>query len=82
MNQEVIKRRMPSEERQSEIVRVAIHLAAEKGIDSVTTQDMADAMKVTQGGYFQAFSDQGRYLAGRHAVDTRQTDDGGGKGRI
>lgn len=55
MSQEIIKRRMPSEERQSEIVRVAIHLAAEKGIDSVTTQDMADAMKVSQGAIFKHF---------------------------
>jgi len=55
MNQEVIKRRLSTEERQSEIIRVAIHLAAEKGIDSVTTQDMADAMKVTQGAIFKHF---------------------------
>ncbi len=55
MNQEVIKRRLSTEERQSEIVRVAIHLAAEKGIDSVTTQDMADAMNVTQGAVFKHF---------------------------
>lgn len=55
MNQEVIKRRLPTEERQSEIVRVAIHLAAEKGISGVTTQDMADAMKVTQGAIFKHF---------------------------
>ncbi|MDO9052397.1 MAG: TetR/AcrR family transcriptional regulator [Gallionella sp.] len=55
MNQEVIKRRLSTEERQSEIVRVAVHLAAEKGIDSVTTQDMADAMKVTQGADFNQF---------------------------
>lgn len=55
MNQEIIKRRLPTEERQSEIVRVAIHLAAEKGISGVTTQDMADAMKVTQGAIFKHF---------------------------
>ena len=55
MNQEVIKRRLSTEERQSEIVRVAVHLAAEKGIDSVTTQDMADAMNVTQGAVFKHF---------------------------
>lgn len=55
MNQEVVKRRLPTEERQSEIIRVAVHLAAEKGIDSVTTQDMADAMKVTQGAIFKHF---------------------------
>lgn len=55
MNQEIIKRRLSTEERQSEIVRVAVHLAAEKGIDSVTTQDMADAMNVTQGAVFKHF---------------------------
>lgn len=55
MNTEVIKQRLSTEERQNEIVRVAIHLAAEKGIDSVTTQDMADAMKVTQGAIFKHF---------------------------
>jgi len=46
---------LSTEERQSEIVRVAVHLAAEKGIDSVTTQDMADAMNVTQGAVFKHF---------------------------
>ncbi|MEO6976012.1 MAG: TetR/AcrR family transcriptional regulator [Gallionella sp.] len=56
MNQEVIKRRLSTEERQSEIIRVAVNLAAEKGIDSVTTQDMADAMKVTQGAIFKHFA--------------------------
>lgn len=55
MNHEIIKRRLSTEERQSEIVRVAVHLAAEKGIDSVTTQDMADAMNVTQGAVFKHF---------------------------
>jgi AcrR family transcriptional regulator len=55
VNTEVIKQRLSTEERQKEIVRVAIHLAAEKGIDSVTTQDMADAMKVTQGAIFKHF---------------------------
>lgn len=55
MNQETTRRRLPTEERQSEIIRVAVHLAAEKGIDSVTTQDMANAMKVTQGAIFKHF---------------------------
>ena len=55
MNTEITKQRLSTEERQKEIVRVAIHLAAEKGIDSVTTQDMADAMKVTQGAIFKHF---------------------------
>lgn len=56
MNQETAKRRMPTEERQSEIIRVAVELAAEKGVDSVTTQNMADAMKVTQGAIFKHFT--------------------------
>ena len=56
MNHETTKRRMPTEERQSEIIRVAVELAAEKGVDSVTTQDMADAMNVTQGAIFKHFA--------------------------
>ena len=56
MIQESTKRRMPTEERQSEIIRVAVELAAEKGVDSVTTQNMADAMKVTQGAIFRHFA--------------------------
>ncbi|MDP1635767.1 MAG: TetR/AcrR family transcriptional regulator [Gallionellaceae bacterium] len=56
MNQETIKRRLSTEERQSEIIRVAVELAAEKGVDSVTTQDMADAMQLTQGAIFRHFS--------------------------
>jgi AcrR family transcriptional regulator len=52
----VIKRRLSSEERQEEIIRVAVELAADKGVDSVTTQDMADAMKLTQGSIFRHFS--------------------------
>lgn len=54
--QEIIKKRMSSEDRQSEIVRVAIELAAEKDVGSVTTQDMADAMKLTQGAIFRHFA--------------------------
>ena len=56
MSQEVAKRRLSSEERQGEIIRVAIDLAAEKGVDSVTTQDMADAMQLTQGAIFRHFA--------------------------
>ena len=56
MNQETTKRRLSTEERQSEIIRVAVELAAEKGVDSVTTQDMADAMQLTQGAIFRHFS--------------------------
>ena len=56
MNQEIAKKRLSSEERQGEIIRVAIDLAAEKGVDSVTTQDMADAMHLTQGAIFRHFA--------------------------
>lgn len=53
---DIIKRRMSSVDRQGEIVRVAIELAAEKDVGSVTTQDMADAMKLTQGAIFRHFT--------------------------
>lgn len=56
MNQETIKRRLSTEERQSEIIRVAVDLAADKGVDSVTTQEMADAMHLTQGAIFRHFA--------------------------
>ena len=54
--QEVIKKRMSSEDRQNEIVRVAVELAADKDVSSVTTQDMADAMHLTQGAIFRHFA--------------------------
>jgi AcrR family transcriptional regulator len=56
MNQSIIKKRLSTEERQSEIIRVAVDLAAEKGVDRVTTQDMADAMHLTQGAIFRHFA--------------------------
>lgn len=56
MSQEEIKRRLSTEERKSEIIRVAVELAAERGVDSVTTQDMADAMQLTQGAIFRHFA--------------------------
>ena len=56
MNQEIVKKRMSSEDRQGEIIRVAVELAADKGVDSVTTQDMADAMNLTQGAIFRHFA--------------------------
>jgi len=42
-----IKRRLSAGERQDEIVRVAIELAATRGVDAVTTQAMAEAMGLT-----------------------------------
>jgi AcrR family transcriptional regulator len=53
---DVVKKRMSSEDRQSEIIRVAVELAAEKDVSSVTTQDMADAMQLTQGAIFRHFA--------------------------
>ncbi|TXH89437.1 MAG: TetR/AcrR family transcriptional regulator [Rhodoferax sp.] len=50
------RKRLSTEERQEEIVRVAVDLAADKGVDSVTTQDMAQAMSVTQGAIFRHFA--------------------------
>lgn len=49
------KRRLSAGERQDEIVRVAIELAADRGVDAVTTQHMADAMGLTQGAIFRHF---------------------------
>lgn len=49
------KRRLGAEERQEEIVRTAIDLAAKSGVESVTTQNMADAMGLTQGAIFRHF---------------------------
>ena len=50
------KRRLSAEERQEEIIRVAVELAAERGVDSVTTQDMAGAMGLSQGAIFRHFA--------------------------
>lgn len=49
------KRRMDAGERQDEIVRAVLDLAARQGVESVTTQDMADAMGLTQGAIFRHF---------------------------
>ena len=49
------KRRMDAGERQDEIIQAALDLAARQGVESVTTQDMADAMGLTQGAIFRHF---------------------------
>jgi AcrR family transcriptional regulator len=67
--QETTKKRMSSEDRQSEIIRVAIELAAEKEVGSVTTQDMADAMQLTQGAIFRHFTSKDEiWLAVMHWI--------------
>lgn len=50
------RKRLSTQERQEEIVRVAVELAADKGVECVTTQDMAQAMHVTQGAIFRHFA--------------------------
>lgn len=69
VEQDVIKKRMSSEDRQSEIIRVAVELAAEKDVSSVTTQDMADAMQLTQGAIFRHFTSKDEiWLAVMHWI--------------
>lgn len=69
VEQEVVKKRMSSEDRQSEIIRVAVELAAEKDVSSVTTQDMADAMQLTQGAIFRHFTSKDEiWLAVMHWI--------------
>lgn len=49
------KQRLSAEARQEQIVQVAVDLAGERGMQGVTTQDMADAMGLTQGAIFRHF---------------------------
>lgn len=49
------RKRLGADERREEIIRVTLELAAKQGIDDVTTQDMAQAMGVTQGAVFRHF---------------------------
>ena len=47
--------RLPTEERQAEIVAAALHLARAVSPVSITTSDIADAIGVTQGAVFKHF---------------------------
>jgi len=49
------RKRLGADERREEIIRVTLDLAAKQGVDDVTTQDMAQAMGVTQGAVFRHF---------------------------
>lgn len=49
------RQRLSAEERQEEIIKAAVDLAGEHGVDSVTTQDMANAVGITQGAIFRHF---------------------------
>jgi len=55
MSEETIRKRLGADERREEIIRVTLDLAARQGVDDVTTQDMAQAMGVTQGAVFRHF---------------------------
>lgn len=50
------KQRLSAEARQEQIIQVAVDLAGERGMQGVTTQDMADVMGLTQGAIFRHFS--------------------------
>ena len=56
MAEEAHRKRLGADERREEIIRVTLELAARQGVDDVTTQDMAQAMGVTQGAVFRHFS--------------------------
>lgn len=49
------RQRLSAEERQEEIIKAAVELAGSQGVDGVTTQDMANAIGVTQGAIFRHF---------------------------
>lgn len=50
-----IRKRLGADERREEIIRVTLDLAGRQGVDDVTTQDMANAMGLTQGAVFRHF---------------------------
>ncbi len=52
----IMQARLPTEERQAEIVAAALSLACEAGPSLITTSDIAAAVGVTQGAVFKHFS--------------------------
>jgi len=55
MSDKPVRTRLGADERREEIIRVTLELADKQGVDDVTTQDMAEAMGVTQGAVFRHF---------------------------
>lgn len=55
MSEETTRKRLSADARREEIIRVTLDLAARQGVDDVTTQDMAQAMGLTQGAVFRHF---------------------------
>ncbi len=56
MSDKPVRTRLGADERREEIIRVTLELAASQGVDDVTTQDMAQAMGLTQGAVFRHFA--------------------------
>jgi len=52
------RHRLPTDERQREIVTAVLALARERGPDAITTQAIADRIGVTQGAVFRHFPDK------------------------
>ncbi len=72
MSDEPARKRLTADERREEIIRVTLELAAEQGVDDVTTQDMARAMGLTQGAIFRHFASKDAiWLAVMQWVRTR-----------
>ncbi|MFP5411003.1 MAG: TetR/AcrR family transcriptional regulator [Gammaproteobacteria bacterium] len=72
MAEDAPRKRLDADARREEIVRVTLDLAAKQGVDDVTTQDMAQAMGVTQGAVFRHFpSKDAIWLAVMHWVRDR-----------
>ncbi|MHB1092839.1 TetR/AcrR family transcriptional regulator [Thiobacillus sp.] len=68
------RKRLGADERREEIIRVTLDLAARQGVDDVTTQDMAQAMGVSQGAVFRHFlSKDAIWLAVMQWVRDRMT---------
>lgn len=66
------RQRLSAEERQEEIIKAAVELAGEQGVDNVTTQDMAKVVGVTQGAIFRHFPTKDTiWLAAVHWVRER-----------
>jgi len=63
-------KRLKSSERKAEIVQTAVQLAKEKNIDTITTDDIARAMGLTQGAIFRHFpTKEAIWVAGVEWVD-------------
>jgi AcrR family transcriptional regulator len=52
----VVSSRLPTQVRQAEIVKVALHLVQDRSPASITTTDLANAMALSQGALFKHFA--------------------------